>query len=145
MSNKRARSDGRVLQGGLPGKVGAPQGARGSLRPSPRKQPLSTPPDQQKKLLARLKTAEETLGSIQSGEVDALMVSGRRGERVVTLKGGEPAYRMLVEAMSEGAATLSRNGAVLYCNRRFAELIGRPPGKVIGIAVQSLVPPRGSY
>ncbi|MGB9103359.1 MAG: PAS domain S-box protein [Terriglobales bacterium] len=46
---------------------------------------------------------------------------------------------MLVEAMSEGAATLSRNGAVLYCNRRFAELIGRPPGKVIGIAVQSLV------
>ncbi len=46
---------------------------------------------------------------------------------------------MLVEAMSEGAATLSRNGAVLYCNRKFAELIGRPPGKVIGIAVQSLV------
>jgi PAS domain S-box-containing protein len=41
--------------------------------------------------------------------------------------------------MSEGAATLSRNGAVLYCNRRFAELIGRQPGKVIGITVQSLV------
>ncbi|MGA8154034.1 MAG: histidine kinase [Terriglobales bacterium] len=90
-------------------------------------------------LLARLKTAEETLRAIQSGEVDALMVSGRRGEQVVSLKGGEPAYRMLVEAMSEGAATLSRNGAVLYCNRRFAELIGRPPGKIVGIAVQSLV------
>jgi PAS domain S-box-containing protein len=139
MSGKRARSDGRVLQGGLPGKVGAPKRARGSLRPSPRKLPSSTPQDQQKKLLARLKAAEETLGAIQSGEVDALVVSGRRGERVVTLKGGEPAYRMLVEAMSEGAATLSRNGAVLYCNRRFAELIGKPPGKVIGIAVQSLV------
>jgi PAS domain S-box-containing protein len=71
--------------------------------------------------------------------VDALMVSGRRGPQVVTLKGGEPAYRMLVEAMGEGAATLSRDGAVLYCNRRFAELIRRPPRKVIGIAVQSLV------
>ena len=67
------------------------------------------------------------------------MVSGRRGEQVVSLKGGEPAYRMLVEAMSEGAATLSRNGAVLYGNRRFAELVRRPAGKVIGIAVQSLV------
>jgi len=67
------------------------------------------------------------------------MVSGRHGERVVSLKGGEPAYRMLVEAMSEGAATLSRNGAVLYCNRRFAELLCRPPAKIIGIAVQSLV------
>jgi PAS domain S-box-containing protein len=86
-----------------------------------------------------LKTAEETLRAIQSGEVDALMVSGRRGEQVVSLKGGEPAYRMLVEAMSEGAATLSRNGAVLYCNRRFAELMSRPQEKMIGIAVQSLV------
>jgi PAS domain S-box-containing protein len=46
---------------------------------------------------------------------------------------------MLVEAMSEGAATLSRNGAVLYCNRRFAELMSKPQEKIIGIAVQSLV------
>jgi PAS domain S-box-containing protein len=138
MSNKRARSDGRVPQGRLPGKV-VPKAARRSLGPSPRKPPPSTAPDRQKELLARLKTAEATLRAIQSGEVDALMVSGRRGERVVSLKGGEPAYRMLVEAMSEGAATLSRNGAVLYCNRGFAELIRRPPGKIIGIAVQSLV------
>ena len=67
------------------------------------------------------------------------MVFGRRGERVVTLKGGQPAYRMLVEAMSEGAATLSRDGAVLYANRKFGEMIRRPPGKVVGIAVHSLV------
>ena len=139
MSNKRARSDGRVLQGGLPGKVGAPKGARGSLGPSPPKLPSSTPRDQKKKLFSRLKVAEEILGAIQSGEVDAFMVSGRRGPQVVTLAGGEPAYRMLVEAMSEGAATLSRNGAVLYCNRRFAEMICIPPEKVIGMAVQSLV------
>ena len=139
MSNRRARPDGRVLQGRSPGKVGAPKASRKSLRPSPRKLPSSKPPEQQTNLLARLETAEETLRAIQSGEVDALMVSGRRGEQVVSLRGGEPAYRMLVEAMSEGAATLSRNGAVLYCNRRFAELIRRPAGKVIGIAVQSLV------
>jgi PAS domain S-box-containing protein len=122
----------------LPGKV-APKAARRSLGSSPRKRPSSAPPEQETELIARLKTAEETLRAIQSGEVDALMVSGRRGEQVVSLKGGEPAYRMLVEAMSEGAATLSRNGAVLYCNRRFAELVRKPAGKVVGIAVQSLV------
>ena len=133
MSNRRAHPDSR------PGKVGAPKTARRRPEPSPRKLPSSTPPEQQTDLLARLETAEETLRAIQSGEVDALMVSGRRGEQVVSLKGGEPAYRMLVEAMSEGAATLSRNGAVLYCNRRFAELIRRSPGKIIGTAVQSLV------
>jgi len=96
-------------------------------------------PDQQEKLRARLETAEETLAAIQSGEVDALMVSGRRGEQVITLKGGEPAYRMLVEAMSEGAATLSSEGAVLYSNRKFAEMIRRPPGRVAGMAVRSLL------
>jgi PAS domain S-box-containing protein len=135
----RARPDGRVLQPGQPGKVGAPQGTPRSLRPSSRKPPSSTPADQQTNLRARLETAEETLRAIQSGEVDAVMVSGRGGEQVVSLKGGEPAYRMLVEAMSEGAATLSRDGVVLYCNRRFAELIGSPLGKIVGIAVQSLV------
>ena len=96
-------------------------------------------PDLEAKLRARLKTAEDTLAAIQSGEVDALMVSRGRGARAVTLQGGEPAYRILVEAMSEGAATLSRDGALLYANRRFAELICRPPGKVSGMMMQSLV------
>ncbi len=139
MASKRPRSDGRVLQRGLPGKVAASRGVRKKLRRSPPNLASSTAPDQQLKLLARLKTAEETLRAIQSGEVDALMVSGRRGGQVVSLKGGEPAYRMLVEAMSEGAATLSRNGDLLYCNRRFAELVRRPHEKLIGVAVQSLV------
>src|SRR5579859_6951788 len=139
MSNKRASSDGRALQGGMLGGVHEPKGPRRDLGSSPRKLPSAASPDQNTKLLSRLKTAEDTLRAIQSGEVDALMLFGRRGERVVSLKGGEPAYRLLVEAMSEGAATLSRNGAVLYCNRSFAELIGRPPGKIIGIAFWSLV------
>ena len=139
MSNKRAHSNGGALQGGMPGKAGAPRGAQRGPGSSLRKRPLSTPPDRQTKLRARLKAAEETLRAIQSGEVDALVVSGHRGERVVSLKGGAPSYRMLVEAMSEGAATLSRDGAVLYCNRRFAELISTQPAKIIGTAVQTLV------
>ena len=139
MSKQRAHSDGRALRGGLPRKASAPQETSRSLRPTLRKLPSATALDRQSKLRARLKTAEETLRAIQSGEVDALMVSGRRGERVVSLKGGEPAYRMLVEAMSEGAATLLQDGAVLYCNRRFAEMICRPPEKLVGVAVQSLV------
>jgi PAS domain S-box-containing protein len=118
MDKKRTHSDGRAPKRGLPSKGGLSQ--RSNLR-------------------TRLESAEETLRAIQSGEVDALIVSGRRGEHVVTLKGGEPNYRMLVEAMSEGAATLSRNGAVLYCNRNFAELMSRPSARMIGIAFQSLV------
>lgn len=139
MSNKRAHSDNPVVKGELHDKADVPQRSLESSGPSLQQRPPSTSPDLLTKLRARLKTAEETLRAIQSGEVDALMVAGPHGERVVSLKGGEPTYRMLVEAMSEGAATLSRDGAVLYCNRRFRELIGRPPGKINGTAVQLLV------
>jgi PAS domain S-box-containing protein len=138
MSNKRAHSDSRALPGGPRAKTGASRGTRKGPEPDRRK-PASTPVDPHANLRARLETAEETLRAIQSGEVDALMVSGRRGNQVVTLKGGEPAYRLLVEAMSEGAVILSRDGVVLYCNRGFAQMLGRPSGKIPGIAAQSLV------
>jgi PAS domain S-box-containing protein len=134
VSKKRAGSDRRAEAG--PAKDRSLE--RSPITRSLRRISTSTPP-QEEKLRARLKTAEETLAAIQSGEVDALVVSGRRGERVITLRGGEPAYRMLVEAMSEGAATLSREGLVLYSNRRFAEMIRTPAGKVVGTEVQALV------
>jgi len=139
MPNKLKQTGGRVLPEKLSGRCSPLQATPGSPGYTPRKLPPVTAPGEQTKLRARLKAAEETLRAISSGEVDALIVSGRRGEKVVTLKGGEPAYRMLVEAMSEGAATLSRNGEVLYCNGRIAELIGRPRRKVIGTALQSLI------
>jgi PAS domain S-box-containing protein len=120
LSDKRASSDRRAKR-------------------TPRKAVPSIRPDREEKLRARLKTAEETLAAIQSGEVDALMVAGRRGKQVVALQGGEPAYRLLVEAMSEGAATLGSDGVVLYANRKFAEMLRRPTGKVAGISAPSLV------
>lgn len=139
MSNKRAQSAGRVHPKGLPGKAGKLQPTRGNQALSLRKLPPSKPPVQETNRSARLNAAEETLRAILSGEVDALMVSGRRGAKLVSLKGGEPSYRLLVEAMSEGAATLSRSGAILYCNRMLAEMMRRPAGRMIGVPVQSLV------
>jgi PAS domain S-box-containing protein len=93
----------------------------------------------EEQLLAKVKAAEESLRAIPSRDVDALVVLGRNGARVVTLKGGESAYRLLVEAMSEGAATVSSDGVLLYCNRRFAGLVGRPAAKLIGLDIQSLL------
>jgi hypothetical protein len=83
-------------------------------------------------LLARLAEAEETLHALREGEVDALVVRGSRGDRIYTLHGADEPYRNLVEQMWEGAVVLAPSGDILYCNGRFAALVGEPPGSVLG-------------
>jgi len=139
MAKKQTHSDVRILHKGLAAKSSSSQKPRRSARSSAGQPLTSAALKKQINLRARLQDAEGTLRAIRSGEVDALMVTGHRGEQLVSLKGGEPNYRLLVEAMSEGAATLSRRGTVLYCNRRFAELISKPPEKIIGIELRSLI------
>jgi len=91
-------------------------------------------------LRRRLEEAEETLRAIRSGEVDALVVEGTHGEQIFTLQGADHPYRALIEAMQQGAMSLSDDGTVLYCNRCLSQMIGMSHEKVIGITVTELVP-----
>jgi PAS domain S-box-containing protein len=90
-------------------------------------------------LRLRLDEAEETLSAIRRGEVDGLVISGPKGDQVFTLKGAERPYRFFVEAMNEGAVTLSFDGTILYCNDRFAEMVETPYQKIIGSSVYEFV------
>jgi PAS domain S-box-containing protein len=90
-------------------------------------------------LRIRLEEAEETLVAIRRGEVDGLVVVGPGGDQVFTLKGAERSYRFFVEAMNEGAVTLSSDGTVLYCNDRFAEIVETPYQKIIGDSIYHFV------
>ena len=92
-------------------------------------------------LRLRLEEAEETLRAIGSGEVDAFVVSGPEGEQVFTLKGAEHPYRVLVETMNEGAATLTADGTILYCNNRLAAMLQIPLERLIGTQLGSYVSP----
>ena len=92
-------------------------------------------------LRARLAEAEETLRAIRCGDVDALLIADAAGERVYTLRSAETPYRALVEQMHEGAATLTTGGDIVYCNRRFAELTGRPMEHVIGTSLDQFIDP----
>ena len=90
-------------------------------------------------LRIRLQEAEETISAIRSGEVDAIVVSGPQGEQVFTLTGAERAYRVLIETMNEGAASLNHAGIIIYCNRCFAEMIKTPLEKMIGTSMRQFV------
>jgi PAS domain S-box-containing protein len=90
-------------------------------------------------LRGRLAEAEETLRAIRAGEVDGLVVATQQGEQIFTLQGAEYSYRVLVEQMGEGAATLSADGIVIYSNRRLAELVKKPLAQVMGAPFYALV------
>lgn len=90
------------------------------------------PPSVVTELRARLEESEATLRAIRSGGVDALVVTCRGGPRVFTLKGAEHSYRVLIESMNEGALMLSPGARILYANRRFSTMVGRPLRRVLG-------------
>src|SRR5450755_4634413 len=63
--------------------------------------------------------------AIRGGGVDAIMVGDPNDERLYTLTSADRPYRVIVQEMGEGAATVSERGVLLYVNRRLSDLIGR--------------------
>jgi diguanylate cyclase (GGDEF)-like protein/PAS domain S-box-containing protein len=90
----------------------------------------------------RLADSEETLRAIRNGEVDALLVARPAGEQqVFTLASADRPYRNFVESMSDGAATVSAEGIVLYANQALAELVESSCPRIVGQPVLELVTP----
>jgi PAS domain S-box-containing protein len=94
---------------------------------------------QMAELQSRLAEAEDTLNAIRTGAIDALVVHTPQGEQLFTLKGADQTYRALVEAMSEGALTLT-SSIISYCNHHFAEMARTPMENVFGASIFDFVP-----
>lgn len=88
--------------------------------------------DEYASLKTRLEEAEAVLHAIRVGEVDALLVAGAAGPQVFTLEGADRPYRVMVESMSEGAATLIGDGIVAYANARLASMLRVPLERLLG-------------
>jgi PAS domain S-box-containing protein len=84
------------------------------------------------RLTTRLADATETLRAIRNGEVDAVMSSGKQGDRVFSLQGAEHTYRLLIESMNEGALTLTTDKMILFANQCFANMVKCPLEQVAG-------------
>jgi PAS domain S-box-containing protein len=92
-------------------------------------------------LTARLEEAEATMRAINSGEVDAVVVSGPNGPQVYTLEGADHPYRVLVEQMHEGTLTLDADGVILYSNNYFAAMVNAPVDSITGSRFTQLLSP----
>lgn len=91
-------------------------------------------------LQIRLNESEETLNAIRNGDVDAIIVSGKAGEKIFTLTSADTPYRIILEEMSEGAVITKSDGTILFFNNRFADIITAESEPVVGLNILSFVP-----
>ncbi len=92
-------------------------------------------------LRQRLAEAEDTLRAIHEGEVDAIVVSGKGGERVFSLTGSEQVYRLIVETMKEAALTVTFDETILFSNAQFGQFLRLPQERILGHRLHEFVAP----
>ena len=90
-------------------------------------------------LRQRLEEAEETINAIRNGEVDALVVDTKLGEKIFTLEGADTVYRTAIENINEGTVTISSEGTILFSNNYFAQMIHTNLNKIIGSSIYDFI------
>jgi len=90
-------------------------------------------------LLDEIGDLKATVDAIRTGGIDAVMIPGPEGGSLYTLTSADRPYRVLVEEMGDGAATLSEGGILLFANQRFADLLGVERVSLLGRDLTDLV------
>lgn len=104
----------------------------------------TTPPAKESADIRRLRhqveDLERALEAIRSGHVDALVVGGGGDVQLYHRITTDRPYRLLVEQMAAGLATLSSEGRLLFANERLAEWLRCPREALVGQLLQEIVP-----
>lgn len=87
----------------------------------------------------RIRHLEDALEAIASGAVDAVLIGEPEKGRVYTLESADRPYRVIVESMGEGAATVSERGVILFANPQLAHIVGVARDSMIGRDITSYV------
>ena len=89
---------------------------------------------------AQLRELQQTMEAIRTGGVDSLIIGPPGQEQVYALATADRSYRLIVEAMNEGAATVSTRGVILDANPRLGSMTGQNASELIGTPVLDLIP-----
>jgi PAS domain S-box-containing protein len=83
----------------------------------------------------------EALDAIRLKEADALLDAGMDGNGVHSLTSAGSSYRSFLEEMDQIVLTISTNGTILYCNKKFAQLLGFTVEQLTGLYFHSFMLP----
>ena len=88
---------------------------------------------------AQLRELQQTIEAIRTGGIDSLIIGPPGQEQVYALATADRSYRLIVEAMNEGAATVSTGGVILDANPRLGSMTGQNVSELIGTPVLDLI------
>jgi PAS domain S-box-containing protein len=91
-------------------------------------------------LREQLREAHETIDAIRSGDIDSLVIGPPGQEQVYAVASADRTYRLIVNAMSEGTATVSPRGVILDANPRLCLMTGRNGTELTGAPALDLIP-----
>jgi PAS domain S-box-containing protein len=80
--------------------------------------------------------ARAILEAIRKGLVDGFVVDG---EHVHLLDSAQVPYRVLVDQMRQGAATVDKEGRVAFANERLSTMLATPLGHIVGWPLETFV------
>jgi PAS domain S-box-containing protein len=86
---------------------------------------------------AQLRELQQMIEAIRSGAIDSLIIGPPGHEQVHQT--ADRSYRLIVEAMSEGAATVSTDGIILGANPRLGSMTHLSASELLGTAVLDLI------
>ena len=89
---------------------------------------------------AQLRELQQTIEAIRTGGIDSLMIGPPGQEQVYALASADRPYRLIVQAMNEGAATVSPRGVILEANPRLGSMTGQDATVLVGTSVLDLAP-----
>lgn len=100
--------------------------------------PDASEPDLEE-LVRQIAYLEEALTAISSGGVDAVVLGSPENEQVYTLTNADRPYRVIVEKMGEGAATVSERGVILFANPQLASFLDTDRDAMVGRDITAYV------
>jgi PAS domain S-box-containing protein len=86
---------------------------------------------------AELREMQQMIEAIRTGAVDSLII-GPPGQEQVHFT-ADRSFRLIVEAMNEGAATVSTSGVILNANPRLGSMTGQDTSELIGTPALDLI------
>src|ERR1700730_11866188 len=89
---------------------------------------------------AQLREAHETIEAIRGGGIDSLVIGPPGQEQVYSVASADRPYRLMLEAMNEGTATVSTRGVILDANPRLGSMTGQNASELLGTPVLDLIP-----